>query len=71
MTNMTLAIQGMTCGHCVKRVQQALAGTPGVAQATVTLDPGQAKVAFDEATATPEQLAAAVATAGYSASVAG
>lgn len=70
MTKVTLAIQGMSCGHCVKRVQQALASTPGVAKATVTLEPGQAKVEFDEAAATPAQLAAAVKTAGYSASVA-
>jgi copper chaperone CopZ len=70
MTNVTLAISGMSCGHCVKRVQQALTGTPGVAKATVTLEPGQARVEFDESAATPEQLAAVVTTAGYAASVA-
>ena len=70
MTNVTLAIKGMSCGHCVKRVQQALATTPGVAKANVTLEPGQAKVEYDEAVATPTQLAAAVASAGYSATVA-
>jgi copper chaperone len=70
MTKVTLAIQGMSCGHCVKRVQQALATTPGVASATVTLEPGQAKVDYDESAATPELLAAAVKTAGYAASVA-
>jgi copper chaperone CopZ len=71
MTNVTLAIKGMSCGHCVKRVQQALAATPGVAKATVTLEPAQARVEFDDQAATPEQLAAAVTTAGYPASVAG
>lgn len=70
MTKITLAIQGMSCGHCVKRVQQALASTPGVAKASVTLKPGQAKVEYDEAAAKPEQLTAAVVTAGYSARVA-
>jgi Cu+-exporting ATPase len=71
MTNVTLAIQGMTCGHCVKRVQQALVATPGVARATVTLEPSQARVEFDASAATPQQLAAAVTTAGYAARVAG
>jgi copper chaperone CopZ len=70
MTNVTLAIQGMSCGHCVKRVQQALASTAGVTRTTVTLEPAQARVEFDESAATPQQLTAAVATAGYSASVA-
>ena len=70
MRKVTLAIKGMSCGHCVKRVQQALAATTGVAHASVTLEPGQAKVEYDEAAATPEQLTAAVTTAGYSASVA-
>ena len=71
MTNITLAIQGMSCGHCVKRVQQVLAATPGVTKATVTLEPGQAKVEYDEAAATPALLAAAVTAAGYSATVSG
>ena len=71
MTNITLAITGMSCGHCVKRVQQALAETPGVAKASVTLEPGRAKVEYDETAATPALLAAAVATAGYSATVPG
>jgi copper chaperone len=71
MTNVTLAIQGMSCGHCVKRVQQVLTAMPGVAKATVTLHPGQAKVEYDEAAATPALLAAAVTTAGYSATVPG
>jgi copper chaperone len=60
----------MSCGHCVKKVQQALASTTGVANATVTLEPGQAKVEYDEAAVTPQQLTAAVTTAGYSASIA-
>ena len=71
MTKVTLAIQGMSCGHCVARVQQVLAATPGVVKATVTLHPGQAKVEYDEAAATPALLAAAVTTAGYSATVPG
>lgn len=71
MTNVLLDIQGMTCNHCVLRVQQALSAVPGVEKAQVTLQPGRARVAFDESAATTQALADAVAKAGYSASVAG
>ena len=71
MTNVTLAIQGMSCNHCVAKLQETLSATPGVVKAIVTLHPGQAKVEYDETSATPALLAAAVATAGYSATVPG
>lgn len=71
MSSVVLRIQGMSCNHCVMRVQKALAAMPGVAKAQVTLEPGQARVEFDAAAATPEGMAEAVAKAGYSASVAG
>ena len=49
-----LKIEGMTCGHCVMHVQQALASVPGVeGKVEVTLKPGQAVVG---GTPTPEAL---------------
>ena len=71
MTNVTLASQGMTCNHCVMRVQKALADVPGVHRAVVTLDPGQAKVECDDPTSTADALISAVVQAGYSASAVG
>jgi copper chaperone len=71
MTKVLFTIQGMTCNHCVMRVQKALASVPGVERAVVTLQPGQARVEYDEAAATAQALTDAVAQAGYSASVAG
>lgn len=71
MTNVTLAIQGMTCDHCVMRVQKALAEVPGVRKAVVTLEPGQASVDYDDSASTAEAMAAAVVKAGYSARAVG
>ena len=71
MAKTVLSIQGMTCNHCVMRVQKALAGVPGVERASVTLEPGQARVEYDDRTATAQAMTDAVAKAGYSASVAG
>jgi copper chaperone len=71
MTKVVLSIQGMHCDHCVMRVQKALASLSGVERAAVTLEPGQARVEFDEHAATTQALTDAVAKAGYSARVAG
>jgi len=71
MAKTVLSIQGMHCDHCVMRVQKALAAVPGVERAVVTLEPGQARVEYDEGAATAQAMTDAVAKAGYSASVAG
>lgn len=39
-----VSVQGMTCQNCVRHVQQALAGLPGVTQVKVSLERGQAEV---------------------------
>ena len=43
----TLSIDGMTCGHCVKSVQKALAAIPGVRTVDVQLANGTATVVHD------------------------
>lgn len=68
MNTITLAIHGMTCGHCVRAVTAALQAVPGVAAVTVRLDDGRAQVTGEAA---PERLVAAVAAEGYEASVLG
>eukprot|EP00873_Tetraselmis_striata_P031019 jgi/Tetstr1/451283/TSEL_038319.t1 len=62
----TLDIEGMTCASCVGRVEKALKRVDGVANATVNLATERATVEVLGATATKDDLARAVATAGYS-----
>ncbi len=57
-----LAVEGMVCGGCAGRVERALAATPGVTSATVTLEPGRAVV---RGQVDDERLREAVAVAGY------
>lgn len=64
---LTLQIGGMSCGHCTAQVERALRGVPGAEVEHVAV--GSATVAFDPARTNPEALAAAVAEAGYSATV--
>jgi len=42
-----LSIDGMTCGHCVKGLEQALAALPGVKKVTVELATGAATVVHE------------------------
>ena len=62
-----LKIEGMTCGHCVMGVKEALAAVPGVTgPVLVSLDPGEAQV---EGAPDPQALLAAVAEEGFTAVV--
>jgi len=65
MAKTTLKIQGMTCNHCVMRVAKALKAVPGVQDAQVDLQKGEASVTFDEAKVTQEKMSIAVVEAGY------
>jgi copper chaperone CopZ len=59
----TLSIEGMSCGHCVMHVKEALEGVAGVKSAKVDLGK---KSAFVEGDALDDAaLRAAVADAGY------
>ncbi len=65
MQTTTLKIEGMTCGGCVASVTRVLKAVPGVEDAAVTLQPGEARVRFDPARADPALLAQAVKDAGF------
>jgi copper chaperone CopZ len=58
----TLAIEGMTCGHCKANVEKALKAVPGVTDVTVDLTKHQAVIA---GSASRSSLVQAVQDAGY------
>jgi Cu+-exporting ATPase len=63
-----LPIEGMTCAACAVRVEKKLNKLDGVS-AAVNYATERASVAFDAGTVSPEQLVAAVESAGYGASL--
>ena len=67
MQNVTLKIDGMTCGGCVKSVTRVLSELGGVAQADVSLEKAQAVVSFDANKVQPAALVEAVEDAGFEA----
>src|SRR5688572_26806655 len=63
----TIPVSGMHCAACQSRVQHALAGTPGVADATVNLMLNTASITYDEGVVAPPQLVEAIKSTGYDA----
>jgi copper chaperone CopZ len=63
MTNVTLSIDGMSCGHCVARVTRALELIPGVDVQQVVI--GQAKVDVDPAQASTALIIERLTDEGY------
>ncbi len=71
MANVKLWITGMTCDHCLAKVETALKGVSGVYSAVVDLPDGEAEVDFDDDRVTTAQLIGAVKQAGYGAKLGG
>lgn len=67
MTTIAFDVTGMTCQGCVNRLTKVLAGTEGVTEATVTLEPPMAMLRFDPAATSPDSLRDRVVRAGYGA----
>jgi copper chaperone len=65
MTEIQIAISGMTCGHCVSRVSKALSALPGVRVDSVEV--GSARVAYEAGAISRESVLAAVRDLGYGA----
>lgn len=67
MKKITLEITGMSCAHCVNKIETALQGLQGVEKAKVNLKKGTAKVKYDDKVQEVDNLTAAVKEAGYEA----
>jgi copper chaperone CopZ len=63
MPEITLRIDGMHCGACVRRVSQALAGTEGVEVKEVRV--GAARIVSEQEGPAANRAIAALARAGY------
>lgn len=66
MKTITLNIEGMHCGGCVKSVTRVLTELDGVQSADVQLE-GKANITFDESRVNVEQLIEVIEDAGFDA----
>jgi copper chaperone len=62
MSQYQFQVAGMSCGHCVRAIEDAVQGIDPNAQVKVELPKGQVQV---ESAQPREALAAAIADAGY------
>lgn len=63
-TTTTIAVDGMTCGHCVNAVQTEVGKLEGVTDVAVDLGRGEVTIVADTPP-DPEAIRAAVEEAGY------
>lgn len=67
MENTIIKIGGMSCQGCVRNIGGVLGAMSGVASAEVSLEAGEARVAFDPQVVTRAALVDAVEDAGFDA----
>ncbi len=65
MENIVIGVGGMSCQGCVKNVTGVLLALPGVERVDVSLDAGQADIAYDPDKVNPSQFREAVESAGF------
>jgi len=65
METKTLKVRGMSCEHCVKAVNSALAALSGVADVSVSLKEGTVSFSHDPALAGVEVIKKAITDEGY------
>jgi len=67
MENTVIKIGGMSCQGCVKNIGGVLGGLAGVGSAEVSLEAGEATVAFDPLVVSRQALLDAIEDAGFDA----
>ncbi|MGB6346055.1 MAG: heavy metal translocating P-type ATPase, partial [Methyloceanibacter sp.] len=63
----TLAVENMRCGGCIRSVERAATGVPGVVSARANLSAKRLDVAVEQGSASEADLIAALARAGFAA----
>ena len=65
MEQVTLTVKGMSCGHCVKAVQDSVGALKGVEKVDVQLNEGTVNVAFDSGQVSLAQIKETIDDQGY------
>lgn len=65
MENVTLNVQGMSCGSCGNKVNGSIRKLEGIEDVQVNVAAGEVAVSFDEARVAVDQVVAAIESHGY------
>ena len=65
MEQVVLTVKGMSCGHCVKAVEDSVGALKGVQKVDVQLNDGKVNVAFDSGQVSLEEIKETIDDQGY------
>ena len=65
MTQVTLSVPDISCGHCKASIEGAVAPLDGVEAATVAIDDRNVAIEYDGSEATMEAIVTAIDEQGY------
>ena len=65
MQTVTLNVQGMSCGHCVKAVEGSVGQLEGINQVSVNLAEALVEVTFNESEVTLDKIKETIEDQGY------
>ncbi len=65
MEKVTINVEGMSCGHCVKAIEGSVGKLAGVSKATVDLENGKVDVEYSAAEVSIEKIKEAIDDQGY------
>jgi len=65
MEQITLQVQGMSCGHCVNSIEGSVSELNGVKSVKVHLDKGTVEIEFDSSSISLETIQEEIEDQGY------
>lgn len=65
MEQITLKVEGMSCGNCVKAIETNVGELEGVSDVAVSLDDKEVQVDFDPTAATADKIAEEIEDSGF------
>lgn len=65
MKSLTLKVEGLRCNGCAEKVQNRVAGQPGVQSTQVSFEQAQARVLYDAQTIDENRIVDAIQGLGY------
>lgn len=65
MKTVTLNVQGMSCGHCVKAIEGSVGELEGVSGVSVKLEEALVDVAFNESQVSLDKIKETIVDQGY------
>lgn len=65
MKNITLNVQGMSCGHCVQSIEGTVGQLEGINQVNVKLNDAQIEVTFNESQVSLDIIKETIEDQGY------